>query len=68
MIVNQVEQGWDIVFQRAHAILAAQIALGWKVSERPEPWTELVAAIADHDDGQARRRRAGRADRARRER
>lgn len=52
MIVNQSEQGWDIIFQRAHAILAAQTAMHWKVKERPEPWTELVAAIANHDDGQ----------------
>lgn len=52
MIVNQAEQGWDIIFQRAHAILAAQIAMHWKVDNRPEPWTELVAAIANHDDGQ----------------
>ncbi|WKN46285.1 DUF3891 family protein [Tunicatimonas pelagia] len=52
MIVNQAEYGWDIIFQRAHAILAAQIAMYWKVETRPEPWTELIAAIADHDDGQ----------------
>lgn len=52
MIVNQTEHGWDIIFQRAHALLAAQIALQWKADGRPEPWTDLVAAIADHDDGQ----------------
>ena len=52
MIVNQAEHGWNIIFQRAHAILAAQIAMHWKVDERPKPWTELVAAIANHDDGQ----------------
>lgn len=52
MIVNHTEHGWDIIFQRAHALLAAQIALQWKIEQRPEPWTDLVAAIADHDDGQ----------------
>nr|WKN39411.1 DUF3891 family protein [Tunicatimonas sp. TK19036] len=52
MIVNQAEHGWDIIFQRAHAILAAQIAMHWKVKDRPQPWTEIIAAIADHDDGQ----------------
>ncbi|MEQ9438133.1 MAG: DUF3891 family protein [Cyclobacteriaceae bacterium] len=52
MIVNQATQGWDIIFQRAHAILAAQIAMHWTVKDRPPPWTEVVAAIADHDDGQ----------------
>jgi len=52
MIVNHTEHGWDIIFQRAHALLAAQIALQWKIKHRLEPWTDLVAAIADHDDGQ----------------
>ncbi|WP_424584279.1 DUF3891 family protein, partial [Tunicatimonas sp.] len=39
MIVNQAETGWDIIFQRAHAILAAQIAMHWKIDTRPQPWT-----------------------------
>jgi len=52
MIVNHTEHGWDVIFQRAHALLATQIALQWKLRDRPEPWTDLVAAIADHDDGQ----------------
>ena len=52
MIVNQSEQGWAVIFQRAHAIMAAQIAMHWQVGTRPQPWTEIVAAIADHDDGQ----------------
>lgn len=52
MIVNHTEHGWDIIFQRAHALLAAQIAMQWKKDQQPQPWTDLVAAIADHDDGQ----------------
>ena len=52
MIVNPTEHGWEIIFQRAHALLAAQIALQWRRKEHLEPWTDLVAAIADHDDGQ----------------
>ncbi|MFP4091027.1 MAG: DUF3891 family protein [Cyclobacteriaceae bacterium] len=52
MIVSHTEHGWDIIFQRAHALLAAQIALRWKPEDRPEHWPDLVAAIANHDDGQ----------------
>ena len=52
MIVNQTKAGWDIIFQRAHALLAGKIAMQWKVSERPEPWPDVLSAIVDHDDGQ----------------
>ena len=52
MIVNPTEAGWEIIFQRAHALLAGKIAMQWKVSERPEPWTDVLSAIVDHDDGQ----------------
>lgn len=52
MIVNASENGWNIIFQRAHAQLAGQLAMQWKVSQRPERWTETLAAIIDHDDGQ----------------
>jgi hypothetical protein len=52
MIVNQTKAGWDIIFQRAHALLAGKIAMQWQVDERPEPWTDVLSAIVDHDDGQ----------------
>ena len=52
MIVNQAKEGWDIIFQQAHALLAGKMAMQWKVSERPEPWTDVLSAIIDHDDGQ----------------
>jgi hypothetical protein len=52
MIVRQSAHGWEVIFQRAHALLAAQIALQWKAEDRPAPWSDLLAAIADHDDGQ----------------
>lgn len=52
MIVNPNKAGWDIIFQRAHALLAGKIAMQWKISERPEPWTDVLSAIVDHDDGQ----------------
>ncbi len=52
MIVNSTEKGWDIIFQRAHALLAGQLAMQWKNTQRPDRWTETLAAIVDHDDGQ----------------
>ena len=52
MIVNQAKAGWDIIFQRSHALLAGKIAMQWRISERPQPWTDVLSAIIDHDDGQ----------------
>ncbi|WP_374948693.1 DUF3891 family protein [Mucilaginibacter sp.] len=52
MIVNYTEQGWEIITQRAHGVLAAQVAINWRVKDRPERWTETLIAIADHDDAQ----------------
>lgn len=51
MICNQTEGGWDIIFQRAHALLAAQLAANWRSSRRPERWLETLTAIAQHDNG-----------------
>jgi len=52
MIVNYTKKGWQVVTQRAHGILAAQFAAEWKISERPERWTETLLAIAEHDDAE----------------
>ena len=52
MIVNYTEQGWEIIMQRAHGLLAAQIAMQWRKKNRPERWAETLIAIADHDDAQ----------------
>ena len=52
MIANYTEQGWEIITQRAHGVLAAQIAMHWRIKDRPERWTETLIAIADHDDAQ----------------
>lgn len=52
MIVNHAEGGWNIIFQRSHALLAGKIAMQWKVTNRPEPWTDVLSAIINHDDGQ----------------
>lgn len=53
MIVNYTGKGWKVITQRAHGILAAQIAFHWKKSERPERWMETLLAIAEHDDAEA---------------
>lgn len=50
MIVNQTREGWEVIYHRAHALLAAQIASAWHRPERVERVAETVAAIAQHDD------------------
>ena len=50
MIVNYTEAGWELITQRAHGILAAQLAQHWKKKGRPQRWTETLLAIAEHDD------------------
>ena len=52
MIVNYTEHGWEIITQRAHGLLAAQLAMHWYIKDRPERWSETLLAIADHDDAQ----------------
>ncbi len=52
MIVNYTKEGWQVVTQRTHGILAAQLGFQWKVSERPDRWVETILAIAEHDDAE----------------
>ena len=52
MIVTYKEEGWHVITQRAHGILAAQLAMEWRRKDRPERWTETVLAIAEHDDAE----------------
>ncbi|RYY22186.1 MAG: DUF3891 family protein [Chitinophagaceae bacterium] len=52
MIVNYKETGWEVITQRAHGIVAAQIAFHWKTSDRPVRWVETLLAIAEHDDAE----------------
>lgn len=52
MIVNTHQQGWEIIHQRAHGLLAVKIASHWRTDQRPERWIETLLAIAEHDDGQ----------------
>ncbi len=50
MIVNSLKEGWEIIYQRAHANLAAMILSGWKKSENIHRPTETLIAVAQHDD------------------
>ena len=52
MIVIYKEEGWEVITQRAHGIVAAQLAAQWKASHRPERWLETILAIAEHDDAE----------------
>jgi hypothetical protein len=52
MIVNATLKGWEVIFQRAHGLLAVQIAHHWLKDQRPRRWIESLAAITEHDDGQ----------------
>jgi hypothetical protein len=50
VIVNLIEQGWEIIYHRAHALLAAQIAGYWQTVDSTARLVETVAAISHHDD------------------
>ncbi|HKG05173.1 MAG TPA: DUF3891 family protein, partial [Pedobacter sp.] len=50
MIVNYSSSGWQIVTQRSHGLLAAQICAQWKKDNQPARWVETLIATAEHDD------------------
>ncbi len=50
MIVNLKTDGWEIIYHRAHALLAAQIAAHWQQKDAPLRITDTIAAISHHDD------------------
>lgn len=50
MIVHLTENGWRIIYHRAHALLAAQIAGYWRKESVPTRFFETITAIAQHDD------------------
>jgi hypothetical protein len=52
MIVNSTPAGWQIIYQQAHALLAAQLAWHWPPLLPPDRWVGLLAATAQHDDEQ----------------
>lgn len=53
MIVNPAPTGWQIIYQQAHALLAAQLLWHWPPALPPARWLGLLAATAQHDDEQA---------------
>jgi hypothetical protein len=59
MIVNYTSTGWEIVTQRAHGLLAAELAARWRNDIRTARWTETLLAIAEHDDAQTEMGRDG---------
>ncbi len=50
MIVNLTADGWDVIYHRAHALLAAQLGGQWQRSNAPVCFYETIAAISHHDD------------------
>lgn len=54
MIVNYVPEGWQIIYQQAHALLAAQLLHQWPAPDLlpPDQWVGLLAATAQHDNAQ----------------
>jgi Protein of unknown function (DUF3891) len=50
MISNLKESGWEVIYHRAHALLAAQIAGHWNRQNLPLRFYETLAAISHHDD------------------
>lgn len=50
MIANLTQSGWEIIYHRAHALLAAKIAGYWHRAAAPERLYETMAAISHHDD------------------
>jgi hypothetical protein len=53
MIIIDDGKNWQIIFQRSHAQLAADIAYNIHSEYHPKevPFPSLLTAIADHDDG-----------------
>ncbi|MBG8556207.1 DUF3891 family protein [Hymenobacter guriensis] len=52
MIVNHTLAGWQIIYQQAHALLAAQLLHQWPAFLPCDQWVGLLAAAAQHDDEQ----------------
>jgi Protein of unknown function (DUF3891) len=50
VIVNATPNGWEIIYHRAHALLAAQLAGQWRRKNAPARLYETLAAISHHDD------------------
>jgi hypothetical protein len=49
MTVNSMQNGWEVLYQRNHAMLAAALASAWDEDLRVHPpslWSETLVAIA----------------------
>ncbi|EDM37771.1 hypothetical protein PBAL39_15139 [Pedobacter sp. BAL39] len=47
MIVNYTESGWQIITQRSHGLLAAQICGHWAKDNQPSRWVDTLIATAE---------------------
>ncbi|MFT2007098.1 DUF3891 family protein [Pontibacter sp. 13R65] len=52
MIVNTAVQGWEVIYQQAHGLLAAQLAYHLKPELQCAHWVETLLAIGNHDNRQ----------------
>lgn len=50
MVVRYTEDGWEVITQRNHGLLAAEICARWKIADQPNRWVETLIACAGHDD------------------
>ena len=50
MIVRYTVEGWEIITQRNHGLLAAEICARWKINDQPARWVETLIACGGHDD------------------
>jgi hypothetical protein len=50
VIVKHTQTGWDVIYHRAHALLASQLAGQWCRKNAPPRLYETIAAISHHDD------------------
>lgn len=51
MIVNYTKKGWQIITQRAHGLIAAEICSHWQPhASFKDRWFETIIAVAEHDD------------------
>jgi hypothetical protein len=50
VIVNATQNGWEIIYHRAHALPAAQLAGQWRRKNPPARLYQTLAAISHHDE------------------
>jgi hypothetical protein len=53
VIVNHTHGGWEVIYQRAHGLLAVKLAYHWREEDRSPFWIELLAALTQHDNNQS---------------